>query len=223
MHRRQTLGSTVIIAALAMVLALTPGAGGEPAPPQAASSTPPRDVSLESCDANFDTYQLGPSFQGLELAAQPIRQCSDPQPVATESAGGKVDPESLGRNHSVTWVYGDCAATSDMGCAPPLQVQTWPACERSPADYTFGEPEHERRLEPTETFEVRGVPARFYGDERLELSAGVTTIVLFGSSKKLLLDAASSLSTAKGAPDQVSADDPLPAPVKGAQDGTLAC
>ena len=31
----------------------------------------------------------------------------------------------------VSFVYGDCTAGDDEGCAPPAEVQVWPACRRN--------------------------------------------------------------------------------------------
>ena len=39
---------------------------------------------------------------------------------------------SCSRRPNVTYVYGTCHATSDMGCSPPLEVQTWSYCHRKP-------------------------------------------------------------------------------------------
>jgi hypothetical protein len=39
---------------------------------------------------------------------------------------------SCSRRPNVTYIYGTCEATSDTGCAPPLEVQTWSYCHRKP-------------------------------------------------------------------------------------------
>ena len=70
---------------------------------------------------------------------------------------------------------------------------------------------------------MRGVPARFYGEGRLELSAGDVTVVLFGRSREQLLDAAKQLRTEAGAPRRVGPGQELPQPARGPQDGTLSC
>src|SRR5688500_7675452 len=108
----------------------------------------------------------------------------------------RVDPDSLSRSHLRISIYGHCTPRSDAGCAPPLQIQTWPACERSPADYTIGEPEEP--LRPSDIGTIRGVPARFYGNHRLELSTGDVTVVIFGRSRDLLVAAAQTLRTTPG-------------------------
>ena len=30
----------------------------------------------------------------------------------------------------VSFVYGECTAADDLGCAPPIEIQVWPACRR---------------------------------------------------------------------------------------------
>lgn len=115
------------------------------------------------------------------------------------------------------WIYGTCKATEDTGCPFPLAIQVWPACERSPADYTKGcEP-----YKPIETTTVRGVPTRLYDEERLEPSTGDVTVVIFG--EKLMLEAARQLRSGPDSPNRVTVDQPLPPPTTGAQDGILPC
>lgn len=182
-----------------------------------------RDFGTMSCDMRFDEYFLGPSFQRLEVT-HVVRACSDPEPERTQRSGGGVDPASLGRaHHYVTTVYGNCQPKSDSGCAPPLQVQVWPSCERSPADYTYGEPETATTLPPTDVVRVRGVPGRFYGGSRLEISTGDTTVVLFGDSRERLIAAAQQLRTRPGSRRSPALNQDLPAPTPGAEEGTLTC
>lgn len=192
----------------------TGGRGAEPATLEQAAL----DHSLQSCDAPFTEFDVGPSMAGMALVHKQV-ECSDPEPVRTQAAGGEIDPNSLGRAHSVTYIYGTCKATSETGCSPPLSIQTWPACERSAADYTM----EGKRLEPTEVLEVRGVPARFYGDNRLELSTSDLTVVIFGDSRALVIAAAKTLRSTGGSPKQIASSGALPPPVPGSQDGTLAC
>lgn len=86
----------------------------------------------------------------------------------------------------VGFLYGSCSIPVDAegargGCAPPLAVQVWPACERDPSLYPFA---------PDERLRTRGFPAAFYeGHRRLELSADGVTVVLFGTGREQLLRA----------------------------------
>jgi hypothetical protein len=90
--------------------------------------------SGESCRMPFTEYDVGPSFEGNDFEAR-VTHC--------------------GKRPSVGYVYGTCHATSDSGCAPPLEIQTWSACHRKPA----------RGPTPGE----------------LDFRRGETTIVIFGS------------------------------------------
>lgn len=168
----------------------------------------------------FDDFAL--YYGGASLAGQPLtailRRHDLPYP------GETIQP------NTVAFVYGDCLPGGDTGCAPPLEVKTWPACRRSPAAYD---------LPPDEKLTLRGVPAFFYEDAtRLELSTGRVTVVLYGSGRSELLEAAARLEpvnasalTADGSEASpfhaVAADEsvpgPLPAPAPGALAGALAC
>jgi hypothetical protein len=218
------LALLVVAIILAVGAVVLQSAAADPDASEPAQNEPAAglDHTLSPCADAFTDYDLGPAFQGLALV-HTERFCSDPEPVKSQSAGGGVDPDSLGRSHFAAHIYGSCVAASDMGCAPPLQIQAWPACERSPADYTMGEPGTVTTMAPTEVQRIRGVPARFYSDNRLELSAGDVTIVIFGESKTLLLAAAQALRTAPGSQPKTTEDISLPAPVAGAQEGTMRC
>jgi hypothetical protein len=115
----------------------------------------------------------------------------------------------------VSFVYGDCVPEGDAGCAPPIEIQVWPACRRYLAlyDSSYG-PDLDRVT-------VRGVPAAVLdGGTRLELQTGRSTIVVFADSSQRLSRIAKSLRSldARTAPGV-----PLPPPAPGAADGQLAC
>jgi hypothetical protein len=116
----------------------------------------------------------------------------------------------------VSFVYGDCGAADDQGCAPPVEVQVWPACRRNLALYDAklpGAPAPERAT-------VRGVPAAFLEDgQRLELQADRSTIVVFGDSRERVVKVAAALRRVGDGP----AVEALPSPVPGAVDGRLSC
>ena len=116
----------------------------------------------------------------------------------------------------VSFVYGDCAAGEEAGCAPPVEVQVWPACRRNLHLYDSG-----RLGAPVpEGATVRGVPAAFFEDGlRLELQASRATIVVFGDSRARVRRAAAALRSF-GRPPSTAA---LPAPEPGAVEGTLSC
>lgn len=145
------------------------------------------EEGTSSCARPLVAYDAGPELAGLKVTHREALCSSRPPHIFV--------------------VYGTCHAESDTGCAPPLEVQTYRACDRSPADYTRAG----RRLRPRRATTIRGVPARSYGDGRLELSTGKLTVVIFGRSKQLRERAAAALQPA------------LRPPVPGAQEGKLRC
>lgn len=182
---------------------------------------------------NFQTYSLGPYFEGLPVT-EVIRTCATPYP------GEPV------RTNSVAYLYGDvpycppegspldqaanAAPDADSAlCTVPLQIHSWPACERSLADY---------ELEPGVPYprvalgERRGVPAYSFDDGfRVELYTGTSTVVMFGPDAAQLLRGISAIrpepiSNPPGIPSLLSATSPssnLPAPAPGATTGQLRC
>jgi hypothetical protein len=131
-----------------------------------------------------------------------------------------VSPEQLGVARAA---YGTCIARDGEGCAPPLEIQSWPACERSPADYNAGPPGAAQPIQPTRSFQLRGVPARLYDDGSLELNTAAATVVIFGQDTDQLLAAAAALRSPRASPLTAAPGEVLPAPVPGAQNGTLKC
>jgi hypothetical protein len=108
------------------------------------------DAAGADCGMPFTEYSAGESVGGNELEAR--------VPVCW-------------RRRSVTYVYGTCHATSDTGCSPPVQVQSWSACHRK------------RSL---------GI-----GPSDIGLSRGETTVVIFATSKRLARTAARALRKAQ--------------------------
>ena len=92
-----------------------------------------------------------------------------------EVAGQKREAEvtNCGRRPFVTYVYGTCEASSDTGCSPPLQVQTWSYCHRKP----------------------RAAPA----GHDIDVRRGNVTIVIFARSDRLARSAVPLLRKAKPA------------------------
>ena len=114
----------------------------------------------------------------------------------------------------VSFVYGDCEASSDGGCAPPAEVQVWPSCLRSLALY------HDpwARVGLLEATTVRGVPAALFDDgTRLELETDRVTVVVFAPTRMSALRLAGALRSLDGA---VASGQPLP---KRAEGGPMDC
>ena len=165
---------------------------------------------------NFQAYSLGSTFEGLPLVAV-LRQCDMPYPN-----------EPMRANHA-SYIYGTCEIqVGHHSCAPPVAVQVWPACERY---LTLYEEAPGVPMEYT-PLEVRGVPAAYFGETRLEVYAGGSTIVLFGDDTAQLRRAADALEAVPrdqplAAPERSNllpgAATPLPEPVDGSLNGTLRC
>lgn len=104
------------------------------------------------CRMPFTEYSAGHSVAGIQFETRET---------------------SCSKRPFVTYIYGTCHATSDMGCSPPLEVQTWSACHRK------------RSL---------GI-----GPSDLGLSRGESTVVIFATSKLLARTAAGALRKARPA------------------------
>lgn len=142
----------------------------------------------------------------------------DPLVFAGERVEGLLLTAVLRRSHPVeyvSFVYGDCTPEGDAGCAPPVEIQVWPACRRHLALYdSFSGPDLDRVI-------VRGVPGAVLDrGTRLELQTGRSTIVVFAESRQRLSRIAAELRPV----DARSASSALlPPPVPGAVEGRLAC
>jgi len=116
----------------------------------------------------------------------------------------------------VSFVYGECMPDDDTGCAPPIEIQVWPACRRHLALYAVFPPG--AVLERTT---ARGVPAAVLdGGTRLELQTGRSTIVVFADTRARLARIARSLRSLDA---PVARGGALPPPVAGALEGELDC
>jgi hypothetical protein len=165
---------------------------------------------------DFPLYSPGTQFEDLPLTAI-VRVFR--KPLVRARAGFGV-PDN--RTNFVDFIYGSCdAGGREGGCAPPLTVQIWPACDRTLHDYFYNTPDggpsrrHERVT-------VRGVPAARFSD-MLEIYSGTVTIVIFGDTPALRARAAASLTSANTLAGDISVRDPLPPPAAGAMDGKLKC
>jgi hypothetical protein len=150
---------------------------------------------------NFSAYYLGSSFQGLPLQ-ETLRQCTKPGP-------GRA------RVNYVSFIYGDCVARSDTGCAPPLEIRSDPACEYNLSRYRRGS---------YDLLELRGVPAAtFGGDPHLEIFTGDATVAVSGRGRELVMDAAEAMMSIPGSVPAVPSGEDLPKPARGAMRGKFRC
>ena len=117
----------------------------------------------------------------------------------------------------VSFVYGDCVAEDESGCAPPAEIQVWPACRRNLALYDTapaGGVLPERLV-------TRGVRAELFDEgTRLELQTGPSTVVIFADSRARALRIAAALRALDGsvAPGRL-----LPQPDPRAIGGAMDC
>jgi hypothetical protein len=154
------------------------------------------------------TYWVGSSFEDLPLTHR-IFRCG----------AAYWNGLAVVRHNSFGVLYGDCDA-SDGGCALPLEIQTWPACDRNFADFDFLP-----GLFPRPPIgRLRGVPsARFEGSTRVELYTGDVTVVVFADTPGRATRAAAALATTPESPLLVASGAPLPAAVKGHLRRALFC
>ena len=151
----------------------------------------------------FARYYLGDPFAGLPLSDSFYR-CDRPH-----------FPEPGPGAHFASYLYGDCNAEAE-GCALPYEVQSAPVCSRNLSSYSNidGGPLSSRLTT------VRGVPAADFGNDRLELYTGTTTIIVFGNNPTR---AAAALQTVPGVAPAIAPGDRLPAPTAGVLYGRIDC
>src|SRR3954453_8633713 len=111
--RRPLLLAWGVSTAVLGVPALGACGGEDPATTKtAAEAVPGRGSDRKPCPpagskaVNFSAYYLGNSFQGMQLQ-KTLRNCTKPT-------------RGQARVNYVSFIYGDCVATSDTGCAPPF-------------------------------------------------------------------------------------------------------
>lgn len=172
----------------------------------------------------FTGYSLGPRFGQLTRTSLE-RYCEPISSVSTEDLAA-----GYRRTNYLSVIYGDCVEGElEQGrCVPPLEVQSWPACERSRANYILGDGSELPRTEQT----VRGTDAASFDDAyRLEIYTGESTVVIFAHTPALANAAAQAIAPAGPfpvlVPDPIERTAatalPLPGPAAGSLAGTLTC
>jgi hypothetical protein len=184
------LATIVGLAGLSVLLG-TAGGGGDGSPRSSFSLGAARGFS------DFPVYYAGDAVQGVPLVAV----------LRREDAANYV-----------SFVYGQCDAQDEVGCAPPGEVQVWPACVRNPSVYARNRSPVAPRPVPSS---VRGVPAAAFEEgHRLEIQTGKSTVVVFGHTPQFVRALAAEL---RGVNLAVERGAPLPAPAQGVLDGSLSC
>ena len=153
-------------------------------------------VALVACGARSEGAKLRGNFT--------LEQARAFEDFPLYYAGERVDDlplvSVLRRNDTanfVSFVYGDCTpAAYDQGCAPPAEIQTWPAASRNLGSYdrsAAGSSAPERTA-------MRGREAAFFEDgTRLEIFAGPSTVVVFSDSRERVTKIVSALRCVSGA------------------------
>lgn len=167
--------------------------------------------------ANFETFNLGERPMERQLR-HALRRCDVTQPT-----------DAMVANY-VSYIYGDClmprGAAETFGCQPALEIQTWPSCQRSKADYTLdGQPYPSQRLEDKNG----AVVYSFDEGQRIEVYSGSSTVVIFAREAGMARDALSEISRQR--PDvptsQLAVADHsspgLAKPAVGAMEGAIPC
>ena len=148
--------------------------------------------------ADYPLYYAGDDVAGLPLnyvLRQPINRMQE----------------------SVSFIYGDCTPSPHAGCAPPVEIQIWPACIRNPSIFKGPAP----YAPVSEAATVRGVPAAFFeGGHRLEIQTGTSTVVVFGAERSQVSTVVTQL---QGVNVEVEPAQELPAAEQAALAGTLKC
>jgi hypothetical protein len=121
---------------------------------------------------NFEVFSAGPSVGGVPLNSVQ-RRCSDSAPADEAPA------------NFANYIYGHCEISEGAtGCQPPLEIQTWPACQRALGDYSFeGKPLPYRQLPSRGGAKV--VEINFTLDNRIEVYTKSSTIVIFANNPAL--------------------------------------
>lgn len=192
--------SCLLALAIALVpIVLTPSARAS------SPNSPFVPCGQELSTVGLPEYSLGASAEGLER--------SDRERVCKEAL--EFEPA---RANYVSYLYGDCQAEdAGNGCSYPLEVQTWPACDRNLSLYFAST--RTAAPYPFESFRTRGVPAaRFDNGTRVELYTGAVTVVVFSDDARRASRAVASIQRV-GA----SAVQSLPPPMSGHLTGTLSC
>lgn len=167
---------------------------------------------------NFEIFSAGPSVAGVPLTDFK-RRCGGTTPVDEPPA------------NFTNYFYGDCEiAEGASGCQLPLQIQTWPACQRAFGDYSFeGKPIPYKELPSIGN--ARAVEIEFMFEPRIEVYTGSSTIVIFAENDALAKKALEELRSQEiGKPPATRAeeldgesDESLAAPSDGAIEGELQC
>jgi hypothetical protein len=183
--RRRILAGLACAIALGTAALVAGSSGGRPSDAQAATILD----QLVTCNG-VQIPIVGAVSLGNVLAGLPLT-----------SATELCDPIAPGEPASIPYtsvIYGDCVATSEEGCGPPLEVQSWPECHRNLSRYTMTEADGSQGSYPHVMRTLTGAPqipiAIFDDGTRTEVYTGATSIVVFAEDPALMQQALNAVS-----------------------------
>jgi hypothetical protein len=150
---------------------------------------------------DFDAFQLfwlGEEFEDLPLTD------------VTGSAEG---------TRPVSFLYGGCYVPigQEGGCALPVEIQIWPACERNLSLYPIAEQVDDLSEIPLD--DVRGAPAFTVPEGHVDIYTSDVTIVVFGDAQ--YLDGV--FSELRSVDGEIDPNQSLPTPIEGHLEGKAPC
>jgi hypothetical protein len=185
--RRMLALFAVVAAAAGGGLAWAAGPGGGSSHAARAPQAPPgQDATGLSCSPVAGHFDAGLNFKGHAL--ERVRQC-EPATVPIGASPASMPPGGGGVNAELA-VYGTCDPGDEGGCAPPLSIQTWDACERNYAQYAAN-PAPDGSVVPHQRIRLRGIDGAIFDDgHRVELYGRRVTIVIFADDPAVAMAAA---------------------------------
>jgi hypothetical protein len=195
--------AALIITVLVLGAAATVFAGGRDGDPPPAPARP----DPQACADLPGRFDLGPKHDAATLERG--RLC-EPAPASAMAPAPAPAPPSRGINAEVA-AYGDCRPVGDSaGCMPPVQVQTWSACDRYYAQYAESPAPDGSVIEHRRT-RLRGVDAALFDEgRRIELYGGDVTVVIFAPDPDTAMSAVKEVRGQVGG-RAVGTADPVPA------------
>jgi len=170
------LSAVGVLIVTVAVQAQAPAPANTPFVDEASGQTALPCMDASGKDVDVPRYSVGSSFEGHKLTKS-FRRCDRPDP--------------MGRANFASEIYGSCDAKPGKGCAPPMEIQTFPACERNSNSYTLN-PEGDPL--PRENVKIAGLPgAIFEGGHRVEVYMHNATVVIFGENPAQIRRAATQL------------------------------
>jgi hypothetical protein len=151
---------------------------------------------------NFEVFSAGRSVAGVPLNTV-RRNC------------GGVTPVDEPPGNFVNYIYGHCTVPPGAsGCQPPLEVQTWPSCQRTYVDYSFeGKPIPYTELPSRNGARVFEIEFMF--GNRIEVYTKSSTVVIFANNAALARKAVAELQASGDRPPAEAVKEPEGKPGEG--------